>query len=737
MAAIKTSKFKLCLFFVAFLIVSSVATIYTAISLSQPVNAAPSCTTGTIGIVTKNQDPKKCYEGDKVIGDAVDGAVSPTPNVASGGKTTDDDTVTCAIEKIGWILCPVMETAGKASDKLFQFLADSLLEIEPELFALKGATPQGQQSLNANGTKTSTQNGTYLAWDQARNIANVMFIIAFVIIVISQVTSYGISNYGVKRMLPRLIVAAIAVNVSFYICQLIVDLSNILGYNLYEAMRKIASDVGPSPFAPGTAGAASTNPFSNDGTFTATDGFMGALAAAILASAGAVFLFMAPLGAIALFVIITVATIIIILLLRKAFIVLLVVASPIAFVLYLLPNTERYFQKWLSMLWKLLLVFPIVAMLMGGGQLASAIILSTGTTKASTPKASCAAGSTGSKTTGTGTNATPKPTSVDSANDCEGTIQLNNGSSVSWSLGLIATGVAVAPLLAVWSVLQGALAAAGAIGGKMAAAVSRAQDRQKSSLQKASQERRKQAIGTVTAGLKRRALTGEAGGNIINAASFGSIRRGQRRDSKYKEAQEKLGFAQEGYNKAAKQGRKGTTEDAGAMVEKRERAIRIETQSADISAAFEASFEQGAKELAEALRTGNRDGADAAAEKMEAAIRAAGEYGTKEQGEDMRRKYQSFSGTSNQVKAGVLSGSDGHDQVHRVLSPPSPPIVNTSHDTQHSEAMGMHSELKQKEEKLARYSEAYLNGTTINKTGAEDRVAMQQLRDDISKLKGK
>ncbi len=445
-----------------------------------------------------------------------------TNNKANDG----DDSVTCAVEKIGWILCPVMEGASKASDKLFHFLAGSLLEVEPELFKLNNGTSGTSTSTSTGGTAT-TQNGTYLAWSQAKDLANIAFIVAFVIIVISQVTSYGISNYGIKRMLPRLIVAAIAVNVSYFICQAMADISNVMGYSIHQGLLDIAAKVGPAPFAGGAG---------SGGEFNSSDGFMAKIAIAMLAVAGAVWLFMAPLGAVLLFVIITVATITVILLLRKAFIVLLVVASPLAFVAYLLPNTEQYFQKWLSMFWKLLLVFPIVALLMGGGTLASAIILSAGAESTEIkPQASCKSGDGG------------QGQSIDKGNACEGTVTVSGGPNgeqhVRWSLGLIATGVAVAPLLAVWSVLQGALSAAGAIGGKMAAAVSRAQDRQKGSLADKTKKRR-EFLGNR---MQTRALDDGKLGKALNAATLGGARRGVRRQAKYDYAKSALNNAKMGY----------------------------------------------------------------------------------------------------------------------------------------------------------------------------------------------
>ncbi|MCZ6324111.1 hypothetical protein O5165_25825, partial [Escherichia coli] len=49
----------------------------------------------------------------------------------------------------------------------------------------------------------------------------------------------GLNNYSIKKMLPRLIVAAILVNLSYYICAIAVDISNILGHSLQQALIDI------------------------------------------------------------------------------------------------------------------------------------------------------------------------------------------------------------------------------------------------------------------------------------------------------------------------------------------------------------------------------------------------------------------------------------------------------------------------------------------------------------------
>jgi hypothetical protein len=356
------------------------------------------------------------------------------PNAATTANPTG---TTCAVEKVGWIVCPIVEQSAKAADRLFKFLANNFLQVEPELLT---ANPQGGPGAGTRGV-----------WEQARNLANIMFVIAFIFIIYSQITGAGLNNYGIKRMLPRLIIAAIAVNISYYICQAMVDISNLLGFNIMRALTDSAHASGPVVFD------------NTQGTNTQTsDGILGSITKGALIAAGVVWLIIAVMSGTIFIVLMICLVIVVILLLRKAFIILLVVISPFAFVAYLLPNTEKLFSKWLNMFWQLLMVFPIVAMLLGGGQLASAIILNAATTNQQ-------------PVTTVDPNCNPDDPKADRnggyKTPCEGTVDVGNGKNAGWTMGLVAAGISVAPLLAVWAVLKGALSAAGAIGGKIAGAV--------------------------------------------------------------------------------------------------------------------------------------------------------------------------------------------------------------------------------------------------------------------------
>lgn len=277
--------------------------------------------------------------------------ISKAPEVTSEltALTSGDGAPTCVIDGIGWIVCPVVNFLAQVADGAFGFLADNFLRTDPQLF--------------------NTSSNVYKAWSIMRNIANVAFVIAFLIIIFSQLTSFGVSNYGVKKMLPRLVIAAILVNVSYFISQLAVDLSNILGYSIKDIFASLTGAIGGNH----VLDTENISPFANG------SGFAG-VAGSILAAAGigaALYVMLSALIPVILAAVVALVMILFILVARQALIILLVVVSPLAFVAFLLPNTESLFKKWQKALTALLLVFPIVALVFGASSLASSILSGT------------------------------------------------------------------------------------------------------------------------------------------------------------------------------------------------------------------------------------------------------------------------------------------------------------------------------------------------------------------------
>lgn len=299
-------------------------------------------------IQAREADAQECYQLAEVLSAEIEAektAICEADPNASGCPSAggiQDSVSSCQVEGVGWIVCPVMIFLAGIVDAAYDFV-ESLLVVQPL-------------------TVTGDSAGIYSAWSVMRDIANVAFVIAFLIIIFSQLTGVGVSNYGVKKMLPRIVIAAILVNVSFWICALAVDASNIIGSSVRGLFLIIENRI-PAP------------PITNVED-VAGAGWVGIVAVVLAAGAGiALYAGLSVLIPAILGAVLAILTIFIVLTLRQALIVLLIVIAPLAFVAYLLPNTEGWFTKWRKFFATLLLMYPIIAALFGASALASTIVM--------------------------------------------------------------------------------------------------------------------------------------------------------------------------------------------------------------------------------------------------------------------------------------------------------------------------------------------------------------------------
>lgn len=255
-------------------------------------------------------------------------------------------TPTCGSEVtgVGWILCPVLGGLTGLNDGMWS-LVRGLLTVDP---------------LDDDG-------GLYTAWGTLRNIANVAFVIVFLIVVFSQLTGAAISNYGIKKMLPRLIIGVLLVNVSYFVVALAVDLANILGTSLYDLLTGLAPEYDPSVHG--------WEVLTNLLTQALLAGGLTVAGVALVGGAATAFWMLLPLAAMgALGLLAAVVTLIF----RQAAIPVLAILAPLAFVAYLLPNTEQWYKKWQSLLLSMLMLFPLAALVFGGTQFAAMIFIGNG-----------------------------------------------------------------------------------------------------------------------------------------------------------------------------------------------------------------------------------------------------------------------------------------------------------------------------------------------------------------------
>ena len=269
-------------------------------------------------------------------------------SAATEESKADEAKNSCGIDGIGWFICPLMNFASNISDSAYSAISQ-FLSIDPKIFK-----------------NDSTSGGLKQAWNFFRDIANAVFAVIFLWVIFSQISNVGVSNYGIKKILPRLIIGALLVNLSFYLCQLAVDLSNILGFSLKGVLERAASEIDTQSAAAGS--------------------FYTVVVGALALTGAVLFLFLAVSIPTITALLLALLVVLVILIVRQAAIILLIAVSPLAFAAWLLPNTENLFKKWISMFKGLLVVFPVVSLLYGAGKLAGAILAASATDDPNNPK---------------------------------------------------------------------------------------------------------------------------------------------------------------------------------------------------------------------------------------------------------------------------------------------------------------------------------------------------------------
>lgn len=268
------------------------------------------------------------------------------------GETTTNDCYSNA-GAVGWILCPIIENLADYIQEAYENTITPFLVLDADLF----------RQIDADGNV----GGTYDAWRQFQSIANIAFIIIFLFVIFSQLTGYGIDNYGIKKILPKLIAAAILINASYIICQLVIDLANIVGYEIGAIFEGIGSKVSSVTIA--ESGAVSSEGWG----IAIIVGLVIAITAGVILAMGPSVLVPIFLGLIA--IAIGILGTFVILSVRKAMAVVLVAVSPLAFVCYTLPNMKPVFNKWLKAMQGVVIAFPICSALIYGGQAVARIII--------------------------------------------------------------------------------------------------------------------------------------------------------------------------------------------------------------------------------------------------------------------------------------------------------------------------------------------------------------------------
>jgi hypothetical protein len=161
-----------------------------------------------------------------------------------------------------------------------------------------------------------------------------------------------VDAYTIKKVLPRLLVAAIGVTLSWQLMEFFVTLTNLLGLGMRNLIYAPFAAAGIDKVALGGGGSA----------------------VALLTTGGAIAL-LGPLGILSLVAtgLLAILVAFVVLVLRNIVVILLILTAPIAIVAYVLPNTQKVWAFWWDAFTKALMMFPIITAFIAAGRVFAAI----------------------------------------------------------------------------------------------------------------------------------------------------------------------------------------------------------------------------------------------------------------------------------------------------------------------------------------------------------------------------
>ncbi|MEX0934609.1 MAG: hypothetical protein WDZ42_02295 [Candidatus Saccharimonadales bacterium] len=193
--------------------------------------------------------------------------------------------------------------------------------------------------------------------------------------------------YTLKKLLPRLLVVAIAIQASFFISALMVDFTNVIGKGL-QGMSGIALEgmmIGGCPdpddleeLSEGSDERARCEVevgLSAAGTGAAFTGIGFGIAFGLGAAVNA-----APaIGLVMLLILIVFLGAFLIVAIRDLLIIGAIVLAPLAFAASLLPATEKFFKFWWTNFMKLLLMYPFIILMIELSNIGAFMLLANAT----------------------------------------------------------------------------------------------------------------------------------------------------------------------------------------------------------------------------------------------------------------------------------------------------------------------------------------------------------------------
>lgn len=316
--------------------------------------------TSTVSINNSNLFNEKTAKnpGDKAAPAA--GTVDNTTPESTG--TEEGDGCDNALSPWGWVMCPIITMADSFYTWFFNDVIQSNLHIPKSAY---------------------DNNGLKQAWGNFVKIANTVIVLIALVMIVSQIFSLEVfSAYTVKKVLPRLVIGAIAIQLSWFLATTAIEVMNAIGDGIYWLIMQ--------PF---WADLSSNNNTENGmvpleaildhvGNNTLSSnlangvGSIGAIGLAI-AAGGAIFATGAFMSLVVLAIgaVISLLVAVFTIMLRQGILAILLALTPLAIALWILPGTNRFWKMWADNFLKLLLMYPLIMLLIASGTIGAFIMV--------------------------------------------------------------------------------------------------------------------------------------------------------------------------------------------------------------------------------------------------------------------------------------------------------------------------------------------------------------------------
>jgi hypothetical protein len=268
---------------------------------------------------------------------------TPASPVDGGVGAVGADNNSCEAKNhttVEWILCPLIRGLDDIIGSINGLIEDQLF------FDTNGFGPDNQVKQ---------------AWSIIKNLSTVLLVIIMLVMVASEALGFGVFDaYTIRKVLPRLVIAVIVIQISWPLFVWTINLSNDAGQGIADILY--APFGGSSKMTlsglVGDAGVISPTQFSLFTILTVGGG-------------GAAAVLLNPFGVAAMAISAVAAVFIayIVLIFRKVLIILCMILVPLALVAWILPGTQKYWKLWHETFSKLLLMFPLIVSLIAAGRI--------------------------------------------------------------------------------------------------------------------------------------------------------------------------------------------------------------------------------------------------------------------------------------------------------------------------------------------------------------------------------